>query len=85
MDASDFIEDNLAFFDRPILLLHGDRDVLVPLSSSREVFQKVNSSVKSLRVYDSPHTVLLERSSALAVHDIILFLNKLAPPQVVAQ
>lgn len=85
VDASDFIEDNLGFFDRPILLLHGDRDVLVPLSSSREVFQKVNSSVKSLRVYDSPHTVLLERSSALAVHDIILFLNKLAPPQVVAQ
>ncbi len=84
-DATDYIKDNLTRFSRPILLLHGEQDMLVPLDSSREVFRSVASTQKSLRLYDSPHTILLEKASTQAVGDVITFLDQLSTPKVAAQ
>lgn len=83
-DATDFIEPNLSQLDKPILLLHGERDMLVPLSSSREIYNGVASTNKTLRVYDSPHTVLLESARDQAVGDVIEFLDKTTAQRVAA-
>ncbi|MFZ5602617.1 MAG: hypothetical protein ACOY7J_09205, partial [Pseudomonadota bacterium] len=67
-----------------ILLLHGERDMLVPLSSSREIYNGVSSTSKTLRVYDSPHTVLLESARDQAVGDVIEFLDRTTAQRVAA-
>lgn len=82
VDASDFIDAHLPEFDRPILLLHGTRDMLVPVESSREVYDRVASEQKSLRLYDSAHTVLLEPAASQSVADVVQFLDGITPPRV---
>jgi alpha-beta hydrolase superfamily lysophospholipase len=74
--ASDYIDANKHFFEKPLLLLHGTDDILVPLSSSEELLNSVASSQKQLKVYNSPHTVLLERAAVDAVSDVIEFLER---------
>ncbi len=75
VEASDFIEANMQYFDKPLLLLHGSEDVLVPVSSSQELMDAVASKHKEMHVYRSPHAVLLERASVEAVSDVINFLE----------
>ncbi|HVL01778.1 MAG TPA: alpha/beta fold hydrolase [Dongiaceae bacterium] len=84
-DAMDYIEPNLKELDKPILLLHGERDMLVPLSSSYEIYRTVASTEKDIRVYKSPHTVLLEGARDQAVDDVILFLDRNTAARVAAQ
>lgn len=76
VDASDYIDKHLQNFKMPILLMHGEHDMLVPPESSQELYDRVASSTKELRFYDSPHAVLLEKANDQAVKDIIDFVNK---------
>lgn len=76
LEAGDFIEDNISQFDKPLLLLHGTEDVLVPVSSSEELFDSAAAStLKRIQTYNSPHLVLIERASEDAVGDVIEFLE----------
>lgn len=75
VEATDYIDANKQFFDKPLLLLHGTEDILVPLSSSEELLNSVASQQKQLHVYQSPHAVLLENASVAAVSDVIDFLD----------
>ena len=84
-DAMDYTEKNLEAFKLPILLLQGDQDRLVPTSSSQEVFDKVASREKEMRVYHSAHSVLLESSGDQAIQDVISFVNKSVKNNVVTQ
>lgn len=82
--ASDYIDENKQFFEKPLLLLHGDDDILVPVSSSEDLYNSVASTDKELKIYRSPHTVLLERASVDAVSDVITFLDRASQQQAVA-
>jgi len=75
-DAMDYIEKHLVDFDKPILLLQGTYDNLVPVSSSQEIYSRVSSVEKEIYIYPSPHFVLLEESKDQALRDIVNFLNK---------
>ena len=75
VEASDYIDANKQYFEKPLLLLHGSEDMLVPLSSSEELLEAVASKQKQLHVYRSPHSVLLERAAIDAVSDVIDFLD----------
>ena len=68
-----------------MLLLHGERDMLVPVASSEEILQRVSSSEKGIRRYDSAHTLLLEVHRKQAARDAIDFLDRLRVPGGIAQ
>lgn len=85
LDASNYIESNLQHLNIPILLMHGERDMLVPTDSSQEIYDNVASTHKVLRIYDSPHTILLENARDQAVQDVIQFLDNSTRPQMAAQ
>lgn len=76
LKAIDFIEPRLRHITVPVLLLHGKDDVLVPLSSSQEVYDEIDSVRKRMVVYDSPHAVLLESKWKLALQDVVTFLDQ---------
>lgn len=76
ISASDYISENLEALDTPILLLHGEHDSLIPLESSKEIYQHASSSDKTLKVYNSEHAVLLEPEHVQAVKDIKHWLNE---------
>jgi esterase/lipase len=57
--ANEYIDTHLEQLDIP-LLLHGERDMLIPISSSQEILEGAITHNKSLKIYDSPHTVLIE-------------------------
>ena len=50
MNAVMRLEDSLKFIDCPLLLLHGSADHISDVNSSREVFDKVRSSDKNIKV-----------------------------------
>ena len=50
MNAVMRLEDNLKFIDCPLLLLHGNADHISDVKSSREVFDKVKSFDKNIKV-----------------------------------
>ena len=50
MNAVMRLEDNLKFIDCPLLLLHGSADHISDVKSSREVFDKVKSFDKNIKV-----------------------------------
>ena len=50
MNAVMRLEDNLKLIDCPLLLLHGSADHISDVNSSREVFDKVRSSDKNIKV-----------------------------------
>lgn len=77
LKAIDFIEPRLRHITVPVLLLHGKDDILVPLSSSQEVYDEIDSVRKRMVVYDSPHAVLLESKWELALQDVVAFLDQM--------
>ncbi|MEE2733118.1 MAG: alpha/beta fold hydrolase [Pseudomonadota bacterium] len=76
LKAIDFIEPRLRHVTVPVLLLHGKDDILVPLSSSQEVYDEIDSVRKRMVVYDSPHAVLLEAKWQTALQDVVAFLDQ---------
>ena len=57
--ADQYNADNLEKVDIPILLFHGEKDKLVPIQSSQEIFDRVSSEDKSLRVLEDIHHATL--------------------------
>lgn len=84
VEASDYIDAHLGEMKLPILLMHGKRDMLVPVSSSQEIYERAPSALKRLEIYDSPHTVLLENARDQAIGDVVRFLNEATSSGLVA-
>ena len=60
IQANEFIEENLQHLESPLLIFYGKRDALMPLSSVNELFEKTNSTSKTLKILDAPHATFLE-------------------------
>lgn len=43
LDLFEFIQQNLENLEVPFLILHGDRDPVIPLSASQKLYSRVNS------------------------------------------
>nr|XP_022302710.1 monoglyceride lipase-like [Crassostrea virginica] len=79
MNAVMRLEDNLKFIDCPLLLLHGSADHISDVKSSREVFDKVKSSDKNIKVYPNLYHFLLlesEEERTTVLEDIINWLQR---------
>jgi len=62
--------------DKPIMLLHGGRDVIVPPRASIEAYQRIKSRVKELKIYpDLYHEILNEPQWGTVFCDIMNWLQ----------
>ncbi len=63
---------------KPVLLLHGGEDKVVPPEASKLVYERVGSRVKELRIYDGLyHEILNEYKWRDVLKDIINWINEL--------
>lgn len=61
----------------PLLLLHGEKDKIVPVEGSIEFFKKVNSSYKEMKIYPSAfHELHNEINKEEVFKDIECFIEK---------
>jgi len=75
LEANDYIEPRLRYISVPMLMLQGQNDVLVPPSSSQQIYDESGSRRKQMYLYNSPNSVLLEDQWRYAVADIVKFLD----------
>lgn len=70
------VEFNMRYVHRPLLVLHGTKDVLVPVSSSEYTVKEAASRDKTLKVYDGlSHATLLDKGHIKVWFDITDWLN----------
>lgn len=62
-EADRYNVNNIERVDIPILLLHGEKDVLVPVKSSQEIYDRVSTEDKTLRVLEDTHHATLVEST----------------------
>lgn len=77
LKADKFIDPKLSSISQPTLLLHGQKDGLVPLASAEDLLNKISSKDKELKIIsESGNAVLLDHSKYDALKDIIVWLDK---------
>lgn len=63
--------------DKPILVLHGEKDSIVPPQASIEVYNRVRNTVKELKIYkDLYHEILNEFQWREVLNDIVNWIQK---------
>ncbi|MFB6346566.1 MAG: alpha/beta fold hydrolase [bacterium] len=74
-EADAYNREHIQRLDRPLLVLHGKRDMLIPVSSSEEIIKRSSSKDATLKVYDSNHATLLDTKRFKAYKDIVSWLD----------
>ena len=73
------IEDNLATFELPLLLMHGEKDVVTDPEGTKALHQKAASKDKTLRIYAGDfHDILHEPDHEQVIADIDAFTTRLS-------
>lgn len=76
--ADEVNRQNVGNLRLPLFIAHGERDMLVPLESSEELFRRVGSTNKVRKVYlDTPHATLIELGNLKVAMDMITWAEKL--------
>lgn len=78
-EADQYNRANIARLDLPLLILHGERDILIPVSSSQEIIDRAKSTDKTLKVYGSNHPTLLDTKRFQVFEDIVTWLDEREP------
>lgn len=79
-DGSERVQMNLGNLTAPLLVLQGDKDILVPLDSSQFLMEKAGSLDKTLRVYEGmSHATLHDTDREKVWNDILGWLDMHTP------
>jgi acylglycerol lipase len=84
VEANAYIDEHLDQLKQPLLLMHGTQDMLVPKTSSEEIYERSNSGLKRLEIYNAPHALLLEQSQTRVMQDVVKFLEEATSKGLVA-
>lgn len=69
--------ENLKDYKLPVLILHGEKDRIVPASVSKHFYQTISSSDKELKIYpDLYHEIFNENSKDEIIDKVINWLDK---------
>lgn len=75
--AVNYVQHHFQEFQLPVLILHGTADRMVPPEASKELYAGVQSSDKSLKMYEGLyHEILNEPEKEEILEDIVTWLDK---------
>ena len=76
-NITNWLPDNIHKFNKPILILHGDNDIITCHNGSIHLIENVNSNIKELRIIPRGEHLLLtiHKFSDLIYYQIIKFIN----------
>lgn len=81
VEATDFLRQHIESINVPMLVIHGDEDPLIPVSSSRELTTRTMSRDTILAVYEGMgHGALMQPHRYRAMMDIRRWLDLRTPP-----
>lgn len=76
VEASKFVDQNIHQYDLPVLIVHGEKDSIVPVEIGQFFFDSIASVDKEFIVYEGLyHEILNEKSRGLVMSDIIAWLD----------
>lgn len=80
MRASDRIARDMERFTLPLLIVHGTEDKLVPTAGSQELYERAESTDKTLKLYEGLyHEVLNEPEKLEVLGDLAAWLDERTP------
>lgn len=72
-----YLNENIANHKKPILILHGKDDKIVPYQHSERIFEKIDHNNKKIIIYENMyHEILNELEKDLVFKDIMEWLNE---------
>ena len=73
------IEDNLPTFELPLLLLHGEKDVVTDPGGTKAMYERAAAKDKTLHIYEGDlHDILHEPDHERVIVDIDAFVTRLS-------
>ncbi len=85
-ESSKFLRKHVEVINVPMLIIHGEKDELIPVSSSKELTTRTLSRDKKLKVYKGMgHAVMLQRERYEAMLDIGKWLDDRTLPRHLVQ
>ncbi len=73
-----YLNKNIKNHNKPILIMHGKEDIIVPYEQSKRIFSLINHDNKKLILYDNMyHEILNEIEKEKVIKDILEWLNGL--------
>ena len=77
LDTIEWVKANVEQLDSPILLIHGDADPIIAPAGSRRIFQQMQSSEKTLKLYaGSYHEPHNDLDAEVVTSDLVSWLNQ---------
>lgn len=71
-----YLNKNVGHHDKPILMLHGGADKIVPEAFSRRLFELLPQEDKTYKVYEGMwHEILNEKDNMIVMQDILKWLD----------
>lgn len=72
----DFVKAHANEFQYPVLILHGENDLIIDYSASKIFYENISSQDKTLKTYPGLyHEIMNEPEKETVMHDIIAWLN----------
>ncbi len=75
-EALGYIQTNIEDLELPLMIAHGQRDVLIPVHSSEELIERASGDDQTLKVYACNHTTLLGTKRYEVYRDIENWLDQ---------
>jgi len=71
--------EHLRDFRQPTLVVHAERDTIIPFSLGRELFDRLSSPKRFVTVSDADHNDFFETTNAAYWQPIVEFIDALQP------
>ena len=72
-----YLRENVINNIRPILLLHGKNDKIVPKEQSEDIYKKISHKDKKLKIYNNMyHEIFNEIGKEKVINDVVNWLNE---------
>lgn len=77
VNGTSYALDHMEDYEYPCIIVQGEEDKIVPKSIAENLYKKISSEDKELKIYkDLYHEILNEKSKDIIIGDIIAWLDK---------
>lgn len=77
LKGTKFVEDNIQGYNYSCLILHGEKDKIIPKEASTYIYKNISSKDKEIKIYKGLyHEILNEVEKDIVIKDIINWIEK---------